>query len=383
MVLDVQTLLVVNAANLIVMAATLPLIMGHQLSKAAASARNSLLIQALGVVAIVLSGLWPAPWANHLTSAVAVSLLALGQWLMFRALEGWLGPRRGGLLLKSTIVLAPLGYLLVSDSFQMRTAWANVMMISQLLLLAQATLWPATRLGGRWRWVIFGCSLAMALFTAARTVLVVFFSDQYPSFLAPHPVNVISMLAANLSLVLATVATLVAWREEAETQLRDQAYTDALTDLANRHGWGERAPLLFDQARRHSHPLALIMLDLDHFKRINDTQGHETGDQVLQRVSQVLRENRRTSDLAARLGGEEFAVLLPHTSQEAALLFEQRLRQALFSFSESQPVLAVNYSAGLAMLAPVDSNITALMARADGALYQAKALGRGRLEIAP
>ena len=383
MALDIESLLVVNAANLIVMAATLPLIMGRQLSKAAASARNSLLIQALGVIAIVLSGLWPAQWANHLTSAIAVSLLALGQWLMFRALAGWLGPRRGELLLKSTIVLAPVGYLLLSHSFQMRTVWANLMMISQLLLLAQATLWPATRLGGRWRWVIFGCTLTMALFTAARTVLVVFFSAQYPNFLAPHPVNVISMLAANVTLVLAMVATLVAWREEAEAQLRDQAYTDALTDLANRHGWGERAPVLFDHARRHNHPLALIMLDLDHFKRINDTQGHETGDQVLQRVSQVLRENRRTSDLAARLGGEEFAVLLPHTSQEAALLFEQRLRQALFSFSESQPVLAVNYSAGLAMLTPVDRNITALMARADGALYQAKALGRGRIEIAP
>lgn len=104
------------------------------------------------------------------------------------------------------------------------------------------------------------------------------------------------MLAANVTLVLAMVATLVAWREEAEAQLRDQAYADALTDLANRHGWGERAPVLFDHTRRHNHPLALIMLDLDHFKRINDTQGHETGDQV-------LRENRRTSDLAARLGG--------------------------------------------------------------------------------
>lgn len=166
--------------------------------------------------------------------------------------SGWLGPRRGELLLKSTIVLAPVGYLLLSHSFQMRTVWANLMMISQLLLLAQATLWPATRLGGRWRWVIFGCTLTMALFTAARTVLVVFFSAQYPNFLAPHPVNVISMLAANVTLVLAMVATLVAWREEAEAQLRDQAYTDALTDLANRHGWGERAPVLFDHARRHN-----------------------------------------------------------------------------------------------------------------------------------
>ncbi len=383
MALDVESLLVVNAANLFVMAATLPLIMGHQLSKAAASARNSLLVQALGVLAIVVSGLWSSQWANHLTSALAVALLALGHWQMFCALEGWLGPRRGGLLLKSTIVLAPLGYLLLSQSFPNRTAWANLMMILQMLLLAQATLWPATRLGGRWRWVIFGCSVAMALFTGARTVLGVFFSDQYTNFLAPHPVNVVSMLAANVALVLAAVATLVAWREEAEAQLRDQAYTDALTDLANRHGWSERAPVLFDQARRHSHPLALIMLDLDHFKRINDTQGHETGDQVLQRVSQVLRENRRTSDLAARLGGEEFAVLLPQTSQEAALLFEQRLRQALYSAGQSQPLLAVDYSAGLAMLAPFDGNITALMARADSALYQAKALGRGRLEIAP
>ena len=76
-------------------------------------------------------------------------------------------------------------------------------------------------------------------------------------------------------------------------------------------------------------------------------------------------------------------MLLPQTNQEAALLFEQRLRQALFNGGQSQPVLAVNYSAGLAMLAPVDSNITALMARADGALYLAKARGRGRLEIAP
>lgn len=382
MALDVETLLVVNAANLVVMAATLPLIMGHQLSKAAANARNALLIQAVAVVAIVLSGLWSAPWANHATSAVAVSLLALGHWLMFRALAGWLGPRRGELLLKIIIVLSPVGYLLLSQSFQMRTAWANVIMIVELLVLAQASLRPATRLGGRWRWVIFGCSVSMALFTAARTVLVVFFIEQYPSFLSPHPVNVISMLAANVTLVLATVATLVAWREEAEAQLRDQAHTDALTDLANRHGWGERAPVLFDQARRHGHPLALIMLDLDHFKRINDTRGHETGDHVLQRVSQVLRENRRTSDLAARLGGEEFAVLLPHTSQEAALLFEQRLRQALFSVSDLDPTLAVNYSAGLAMLASADSNITALMARADTALYQAKAMGRGRLEIA-
>jgi diguanylate cyclase (GGDEF)-like protein len=381
MVLDVETLLVVNAANMLVIGATLPLIMGRELSKAAGNARNSLIIQALGVVAIVVSDLWPEQWLGHVVSAIAVSLLALGHWLMFRGLQGWLGPRRGEFFSRSLIVLAPIGYLLLAQSFPMRTAWANLVMILQLLLIGQATLWPSTRLGGRWRWVILGCTTSMAFFTAARTVLVLFYPALYPNFLAPHPVNVVSMLAANVTLVLAAVATLVAWREEAEAQLTDQAHTDGLTELANRHGWDNLAPAMVDQARRHASPLALLMIDLDHFKRINDTQGHETGDKVLKMVGAVLAGNRRTSDLAARLGGEEFAVLLPQTSQEAALQFELRLRQAMFKTSQAQPKLAVNYSAGLAMLSQQDFSLQDLMARADAALYHAKARGRGCLEV--
>lgn len=381
MALDIESLLVVNAANLMVMAATLPLIMGRQLSAAAASARNALLVQALAMICIVLSGLRPGTWTDQLLSAASVSLFAVGHWLMFRALQGWLGPRRFESVLLALIVVGPAGYLVLSQSFAMRTAWANTMMILQLLIVSWATLWPATRLGGRWRWVVLGCTLTMAFFTGARTVLVVFFPDLYPSFLTPHPVNVVAMLAANVTLVLVTIATLVAWREEAEAQLRDLVYTDSLTQLLNRHGWDERAPALFDQARRHGTPLALLMLDLDHFKRINDTQGHEAGDRVLTMVGDVLGSRRRTSDLAARVGGEEFALLLPQTSQEAALLFERRLRQALAAACLVAPHNRVDFSAGLALLETQDASLTALMARADAALYQAKDMGRARVEV--
>jgi diguanylate cyclase (GGDEF)-like protein len=380
--LDVESLLAVNALNLLVLGGALPLIMGRQLSKTAARARDALLALAAGMVCIVLSGQWPGSWADTLLSALAVSLIALGLWLLFQGLQGWLGLRPGGRLLTSMILLAPLGYLLTSGSFMLRTAWANSTLILELLIVCRATLWPGTRLGGRWRWVIFAGTLCMAILTAARTVLVVFFPDQYPNFMAPHPVNVLAMLMSNVILVLLTVAILVAWREEAEASLQQQAFTDGLTNLANRYGWDDRAQFLFDQSRRHGGALAMILIDLDHFKRINDTHGHAMGDRVLKTVGDVFRGNRRASDLVARIGGEEFALLLPHTDMASATLFEQRLRQALQTANHANPALAVNYSAGLALLQPGES-IATLTIRADAALYQAKNGGRGRTEIAP
>ncbi|MDZ7939357.1 MAG: GGDEF domain-containing protein [Rhodoferax sp.] len=187
------------------------------------------------------------------------------------------------------------------------------------------------------------------------------------------------MVAANVTLVLGNVAVLVAWREEAEAEIREHAFTDDLTGLVNAHGWAARGPALFDQAHRHQTSLALIVLDLDHFKRLNDTLGHSTGDQVLQMLGQVLRANRRSSDLSARLGGAEFAVLLPHTSLRAALHVEQRLRLALQEEGIQEPRLRVGYSAGLAMAGPQDANLNAFMERAYTAMHQAKAQGRGRM----
>jgi diguanylate cyclase (GGDEF)-like protein len=300
---------------------------------------------------------------------------------MFRALQGWLGPRHGKWLMLALAVLAPLGYALTFDSYPLRVGWSNALLALQLLLVCNATLRPASDLGGGWRWVIFLCTLVMAGFTATRGVLGAFYTQDYPSFSTPHPVNVLALLATNVSLVLVNLAVLVAWREEAESKLRSHAYTDALTGLYNRHHWELRAPAVFDEARRHGNALSLLALDLDYFKRINDTGGHEMGDKVLSLFGRTILENLRSSDLAARIGGEEFVILLPQTDIQAARQFQSRLRIALQQACERDPSLKVDFSAGLANLRQFDTALTSFLARADQALYRAKELGRGRLEV--
>jgi diguanylate cyclase (GGDEF)-like protein len=397
MSLDFNTLLVVNAVNLFLMSVTLVAIMGRQISTAAANARASLIVQAVGWLSFGVTGLLGAKWQSVFPASVVSAYQSLGLWLlpsfsvactsasiwlMFRALQGWLGPRPGNGLMYAIAILGPVGYALSFDHYAVRVGWANGMLALQLLMLCLATLRPKLGAGGSWRWVIFACTLMMAGFTAARSILGAFYTASYPAFGTPHPINIWALVATNVSMVLMNLAVLVAWRQEAELQLRNQAFTDALTGLCNRHCWEQRAPVMLDQARRHGNPLALLMVDLDHFKHINDTLGHDAGDRVLRTLGAVLSTTCRSSDMAARVGGEEFVVLLPQTSEDAARLFEIRLRAALDLANQAQEETVVNFSSGLAMLQPGDRDVDALQARADKALYQAKANGRGRMCVA-
>ena len=377
--LNVLTILVLTALNLSTVSVALLLIMGKGISRAARMAQFSLLSQTLGWVAIISSGFVFGHWLDPVLSTAAMVLASVANYLMFLALQAWLGPRPNQRALIALMVLMPLGYALSFEHYSLRVGYANLMFALQLTIVAQAALGPRQPGGLRWRALVCLCYAAVACASLARGVLGAFYPELYPTFDAPHIVNVLAQLTANMALVLTTVAVLVAWREEAEGQLREQAFTDNITGLLNRHGWDDRAPALFDQARRHNTPLALILLDLDHFKRVNDTQGHEVGDQVLRLVGKVLQSNRRSSDLAARIGGEEFALLLPQTDKRAALHVEQRLRLALLEEGIQQPTLRVGYSAGLALLQAGDRKLTDVMVRADAALYQAKAQGRGRL----
>ncbi len=377
--LNVLTILVLTALNLSTVSVALLLIMGKGISRAARMAQFSLLSQTLGWVAIISSGFVFGHWLDPVLSTAAMVLASVANYLMFLALQAWLGPRPNQRALIALMVLMPLGYALSFEHYSLRVGYANLMFALQLTIVAQAALGPRQPGGLRWRALVCLCYAAVACASLARGVLGAFYPELYPTFDAPHIVNVLAQLTANMALVLTTVAVLVAWREEAEGQLREQAFTDNITGLLNRHGWDDRAPALFDQARRHNTPLALILLDLDHFKRVNDTQGHEVGDQVLRLVGKVLQSNRRSSDLAARIGGEEFALLLPQTDKRAALHVEQRLRLALLEEGIQQPTLRVGYSAGLALLQAGDRKLTDFMVRADAALYQAKAQGRGRL----
>lgn len=157
------------------------------------------------------------------------------------------------------------------------------------------------------------------------------------------------------------------------------ARIDALTGLLNRMAFFERGEALLALARRHDRPISVVMADLDHFKSVNDRFGHSAGDALLASFAETLRANQRASDICARLGGEEFAILLPETTAAAAAQFAERVRLGLVTLrpNGSQDA-AITASFGIAELNPQDNSLDSLIDRADHALYQAKAEGRNR-----
>ena len=182
-------------------------------------------------------------------------------------------------------------------------------------------------------------------------------------------------------LVLRFQLTMLRQREA----LRLLATTDALTGIANRGQLMSTGEQEHARARRYHQPLAVLMLDIDHFKSINDRWGHATGDRVIREVAQLLRSIARSQDLGGRLGGEEFALLLPATPLAGARIIAERLRltvqdnEAVRS-DDGEPV-RFTVSIGVAALDPRDPAFAALLQRADRALYQAKDGGRNRVEL--
>lgn len=165
-------------------------------------------------------------------------------------------------------------------------------------------------------------------------------------------------------------------------RLAIDASTDPLTKLYNRRYYQKNADREFANSRRYNNELSLILIDIDHFKRVNDRHGHDVGDHVLQRVAQSAMEVIRTGDTLARYGGEEFVVLLPMTSSNAAEVFADRIRQKIDELSiqiESTPSFGITVSAGIATRHKNDNDIDEILRRADEALYQAKSQGRNRV----
>ncbi len=171
-------------------------------------------------------------------------------------------------------------------------------------------------------------------------------------------------------------------RHARELRLEEEAGTDPLTGLANRRRFFERGGEAYELAQRHARPMSLLMLDIDHFKQINDSYGHPVGDQVLVRLARLLETSRRQGDLPARLGGEEFAILLPETPLPQALEAAERIREAVenapLTLDDSRMV-PYTVSIGVAEMQSHDQDLPLLLIAADAALYRAKDEGRNRV----
>jgi diguanylate cyclase (GGDEF)-like protein len=202
-----------------------------------------------------------------------------------------------------------------------------------------------------------------------------------------------------IGLVLSTVipllvATPVSWlvirllheADEARRVAQDLAWHDELTSLLNRRRFLGLAQRELDLALRSASPLAVALMDLDHFKHVNDVHGHAVGDDVLKAVAQALKSTVRSTDLVARWGGEEFVLLLPATDEAEAQRGVERVRQAVAELRIELPVggrLQCTASLGVAGINTASRDLDDLLRRADDAMYEAKRGGRNRVVQAP
>lgn len=185
-------------------------------------------------------------------------------------------------------------------------------------------------------------------------------------------------LESLLSTLLFHMRNALLYRAATQSALRDP-----LTDTGNRIAMDQTLEREIEMSRRHSQPLSLLMLDIDHFKQINDTYGHSAGDEVLKAVAASIKNQLRNVDMVFRFGGEEFLILLSNTNREAAAMIGERLRFAAQAqdYEAEGKMIELTVSIGCSTLLPGES-AESLLRRADSALYVAKREGRNRLAMA-
>ncbi|WP_448588477.1 GGDEF domain-containing protein [Thermocrinis sp.] len=180
-----------------------------------------------------------------------------------------------------------------------------------------------------------------------------------------------------------TIGKLLSELELKNKELQELAYNDPLTGLPNRRFFFEHANLIFEEAKRYEKKLSLLVMDIDHFKKINDTYGHDVGDLVLKTFAGLLKGLTRKFDICARMGGEEFAVLLPNTGLDGARTLAERIRNKLAStpIEHGEAIILVTTSIGVSEFRKGMESIDELIKEADMALYKAKEGGRNRVEV--
>jgi len=169
--------------------------------------------------------------------------------------------------------------------------------------------------------------------------------------------------------------------EQARQDAEKLARFDALTEVLSRRALFDVIRTEVERAKRYGGALSCLMLDLDHFKKVNDTYGHQYGDKVLHQIAQVLSEHCRTTDNLGRYGGEEFLIILPETRLDGATTFAERVRSAVAETTLDRMEEGITISIGVAELHGGDDSARRLVSRADRALLQAKSAGRNCIKV--
>ena len=234
----------------------------------------------------------------------------------------------------------------------------------------------------------FGAGVVTAIVTLLSIILAVALAAGLDllikGFIARGDLLVAGLIAAILApLMTYSFIRLSQQLAEAQEQLRILATVDDLTQAFNRRHLLTLAQLEWERAERYQRELSLAILDIDHFKHINDSYGHQLGDRVLRQISQLCQSELRGSDLLGRYGGEEFLLLLPETGMQEAVIVAERIRQSIedHEFHTPSGSARVTASFGVATLSSKAPDIDALLLCADEALYKAKSGGRNKVVL--
>ena len=375
---DIASLLLALTVSMITMAVALPAVMG-EVNAAARRSQMGVGLQALGWLLLLLSDLATAgSWADRCLSTLSMAGIAGGLAFNATAFDLWCGRDVSSRAPAAIAAVLTIGYGLGFSSYAFRVGWANGLLALQMALVA-ATLWRKPLVPvGRWRWLLVVALVAQIVTTAWRGLLAVVDTAAFPALMSRNPVNFLFALVANVTAVLSLIGILLAHRDEAARALERLATLDGLTGVLNRRAWLAQAGVELANSVRYGHPLAVLMMDLDHFKQVNDSRGHEAGDHALQFFAQALQGACRAGDLVCRYGGEEFCVLMNRADLTSSMAFDRRMRAYLAEAAPRELGHGLSYSGGIAINRLTEDTLADMLRRADTALYGAKALGRSR-----
>ena len=317
------------------------------------------------------------PW---LTVGLSNTLVATAFACVAIAVEVFQSRPRRRLHLWLLVVATPLATVGLVHVLQPAAARLSVVASVLAAVLASGlwNLYRTPRPDGRSHHIlglVLGLGAAILLFRAAAMF---FEPTQITGVFELGVVQVLTYAVGSVLPVVASFGFLLMCTERSQRELRHAAGTDYLTGSFNRRAIEQHGARAIAAARRHGMPLAILVVDIDHFKRINDDLGHAAGDLALVQAVTRIRTTLRTEDLLGRLGGEEFIVLMPNTDSASAVSAGERIRQGFSAMPLRMggDQRTVTLSVGVAVLAPADRQFSQLLQRADRAMYAAKNAGR-------
>lgn len=287
-------------------------------------------------------------------------------------------------LIWGPVVAMLLLVTLLMNHMQIRPQLATLLLSFQSIVLLQLIISRRHKTPGRGQYFVAAGLMLTVLALLLRFVASLFGQVDLNQVTASNPAHALSVLMSTLIIVLIAMGLVLMTKEQADVRNHTLAMQDDLTGLSNRRSIQQVLTQQIALARRSNRPLALLLIDIDHFKQINDTHGHLSGDQALRNVAICLKERLRAQDIVGRWGGEEFIAILPDTDEAGALALAEALRaateQARFAGLDGQPI-ALTISIGLHALELSSGNERDdMLGAADRALYLAKEKGRNRVE---